>query len=66
VRSENRSGPGRLRGCGGAAVLGSLGLYFGYLFFIVSGTGTSILAGTLILTFTAYLIWSYLKNHRRP
>jgi hypothetical protein len=47
-------------------VLLGLGLYLGYLFFIASGTGISILAGTLILTFTAYLIWSYLSHHRRP
>jgi hypothetical protein len=46
----------------GAVVLALLGLYFGYLFFFVGGSGVSIVAGIMILAFSAYLAWNHLRH----
>jgi hypothetical protein len=54
----------RTGGCGGACLLGFLGLYLGHFFFGVGGNAISTIAGGLIVGLTIYLIWGHCKVGR--
>jgi hypothetical protein len=56
--ATDRRKPG---GCGGACLLGFLGLYLGYLFFNEGDNPIGNVAGGLIVGFTVYLIWGHCK-----
>lgn len=48
--------------CGGAFILGAVGMSLGYLFIFMSRTEVGIVVGAALMALTTYLVWEYISG----